>query len=287
MRTTRAFREILALDPERDHARIVALDVSQEFAFDTTRALELALFRTFAVPSIAAVLMAGGEIVGRPQRRYDDTELLVRAILEHGYDSAIGAKAIARMNAIHRRFAIDREQYLYVLSTFVLAPIRWNARFGWRPMLDAERQATFSTWRAIGERMGIEAIPRTLADLEAFNVDYERAHFRRTDASVRLAEATRALFLGWMPRPLRPLGREAFPALLDPPLRRAVGLPDPSPAVTAVVTACLRAHGRALAFVPFLRRPRLLGRYRPRSYPHGFAIEALGPEEPRPDSGRS
>ena len=82
-----ALTEILSLDPERDHARIVYLDSFHEFPFDTTRSLEVALFRTFGVPSIAAVLAQTGEFTGRPQKRYDDTDLILSELLEHGYDS--------------------------------------------------------------------------------------------------------------------------------------------------------------------------------------------------------
>jgi hypothetical protein len=41
------------LDPEKDHQRIVFLSTCYDFPFDTTRALEFALFRTFCVPSIS------------------------------------------------------------------------------------------------------------------------------------------------------------------------------------------------------------------------------------------
>jgi hypothetical protein len=34
----------------------------------------------------------------------------------------------------HRRFNINNKDYLYVLSTFVFEPVRWNERYGWRPM---------------------------------------------------------------------------------------------------------------------------------------------------------
>ena len=37
------------------------------------------------------------------------------------------------MNRIHGRFEISNEDFVYVLSSFVFEPIRWNARFGWRP----------------------------------------------------------------------------------------------------------------------------------------------------------
>jgi hypothetical protein len=45
MRHSRYLDEILSLDPVRDYKRIVQLDVCFEFPWDTTRSLELALFR--------------------------------------------------------------------------------------------------------------------------------------------------------------------------------------------------------------------------------------------------
>jgi hypothetical protein len=49
----------------RDHVRIVHLDACYEFPFDTTRALELAFSRTFAVPSIAQLPASTGEFTDR------------------------------------------------------------------------------------------------------------------------------------------------------------------------------------------------------------------------------
>ena len=63
--------EIRRLDPVRDHVRIVHLDACYEFPFDTTRALELAFSRTFAVPSIAQLLASTGEFTDRALKRYD------------------------------------------------------------------------------------------------------------------------------------------------------------------------------------------------------------------------
>jgi hypothetical protein len=45
------------LDPEKDHQRIVFLSTCYDFPFDTTRALEFSLFRTFCVPSISCYLL--------------------------------------------------------------------------------------------------------------------------------------------------------------------------------------------------------------------------------------
>src|SRR5262245_28242610 len=171
-------RQIRALDPERDHQRIVFLSKSYDFAFDTTRVLEFALYRTYCVPSISQLLDRTGEFRQRPQKRYDDTDIIVSELMERGYDSPRGRAALRRMNQIHGRFQIANEDFLYVLSTFIFEPIRWNERFGWRPLCAQERLGYYCFWREVGRRMNIRSIPATYEEFERFNVEYERTNFR-------------------------------------------------------------------------------------------------------------
>jgi ER-bound oxygenase mpaB/B'/Rubber oxygenase, catalytic domain len=269
--------EILRLDPLVDDERIVHLDTCYEFPFDTTRSLELALFRTFAVPSIGALLDSTGEFAERAQKRYDDTDLILSTIAEAGYSSEEGKRAIRRMNRIHGRFEISNEDFLYVLSTFVYEPIRWNARFGWRPLVEQERLATFHFWRAVGTRMAIKEIPEAYDELERFNVEYERVNFRRTEAGMRVGRATRSMFLSWFPFVPERVGAPAIHALLDQPLLDAFGFPRPSRPLRRAATAALRARARVVARLPPRRRPRLRTRIRHRTYRDGYTLEALGP----------
>jgi len=269
--------EIRRLDPDRDHKRIVHLDVCYEFPFDTTRSLEFALFRTYAVPSIGALLDSTGEFGNRPQKRYDDTDLIISAMLEHGYDSELGRSALKRMNQIHGRFQISNDDFKYVLSTLVFEPIRWNARFGWRKMVEQERLALFNTWREIGRRMAIKDIPAQYAEFERFNVEYEREQFRLTEASARVGAATRDLFLSWFPFVPRRIGEQSIYALIDERLLDAFGFPHPSPLMRRLVESGLRARSRALRLLPPRRKPRLRTEMRPRSYRDGYRIEELGP----------
>jgi len=247
VRPSRYLREIERLDPVADHQRIVYLDTCFEFPFDTTRSLELALFRTFAVPSVAALLDSTGEFAQRAQKRYDDTDLILSTIVEQGYDSPEGRRAVRRMNQIHGRFRITNDDFLYVLSSFVYEPIRWNARFGWRPLIETERLATFHFWRAVGRLMAIREIPEDYGELERFNVEYERRHFRRTAAAERVGRATRDMFLAWVPGLPKRLGAPAIYALLDDRLLDAFGFPRPPHAVRAAVEATLRARARVVA----------------------------------------
>jgi hypothetical protein len=283
VRESPTLQEIRGLDPVSDHSRIVYLDTCFEFPWDTTRALELALFRTFAVPSVAALLDSTGEFERAPQKRYDDTDLILSTIVEAGYDSEDGKRGIRQMNRIHGRFEITNEDFLYVLSSFVFEPIRWNARFGWRPLIEAEKLATFEFWREVGRRMAIRDIPATCEELLSLNEEYERRHFRRTDASERVGRATRDMFLAWFPGLPRRFGAQAIYALMDDVLLDAFGFPHPPRAVRMAVESALRARGKVVAFLPPRRRPRLRTGRRTRTYGREWKLETLGPELEAPD----
>ena len=244
MRRPTILDRIRALDPERDHERIVFLSTCYDFPFDTTRALEFALFRTFCVPRIARLLDGTGEFRNRAQKRYDDTDIIVSELMEHGYSSERGSRALARMNAQHGRFKIANDDFRYVLSTFIYEPIRWNARFGWRKMCETERLAHFHFWLQVGERMGIKDIPADYTAFERYNIAYEQRHFRYTEASRRMGAATIELFANWFPRLLRPLVRRSMYAIMDDAVIAGFGFPKPSPAMRAFVTrgaACASA----------------------------------------------
>ena len=120
MRESPWLREIRTLDAERDCRRIVFLDSFCEFPFDTTRSLELAFFKTFASPTIAELLDSTGEFTARGQKRYDDTDLLISAFTEDGWDGELGRRALRRMNRIHGRFEIANDDFLDVVSSALL-----------------------------------------------------------------------------------------------------------------------------------------------------------------------
>lgn len=275
-RWTRA-RFIAGLDAERDCELIGYLLACYEFPWDTTRALELALLRTFGVAKGTPLLTATGELTERTQKRYDDTVLILAEILENGVDHPRGRAALRRMNTQHGRYTIPNDEYVYTLSTFVLEPIRWNARFGWRRLSLHECHATYYLWREIGRRMGLRDIPPSYEALERFNLDFQREQFRYSDHNHRLAIASRDLMLGWiLPRRLRGLGAPVMHAMLDEPMLAAVGLPSPPRALRLTVNAGMRARAQLLRLLPPRRRPRLATRLPSRTYPDGYTIEQLG-----------
>ena len=197
--------------------------------------------------------------------------------MEWGYDSDRGRRALARMNALHGRFKIANGDFLYVLSTFVFEPIRWNQRFGWRQMCAEERLALFHFWREVGRRMGIRDLPTDYDSFERFNRTTEAELFRFSEAKRRVGRATVELFVSWFPAPAAPLVRAAISGLLDPALIDAFGFEPPSPMMRRLVPLALRLRARVLRLLPPRRRPRLRTMMAHPSYPNGYRIEQLGP----------
>jgi hypothetical protein len=272
-------RLIQQLDPEKDHHQIYTLMSCYEFPWEITRAVEIALMRTYCTPSISKLLDKTGEFYHRPQKRYDDTAIILGEITKWGYHSPRGKQAMEQMNAIHRRFKIDNADFLYVLSTFIYEPIRWNANFGWRLMCEQEKLAAFYFWREIGKQMHIQNIPETYEELERYNREYEKENFRYSQTNQKLGEATRDLFLswfpGWMRLPLKPL----VYALLDETMLDAFGFEHPSPFLRFFLANLLKIRARLLRFFPPRNQPHFFVDHPIRSYPNGYEIANLGPAE--------
>jgi hypothetical protein len=270
-------RRIGQLDPDADFAEIYRIMAAHEFPWDMTQSLGLALYRTYAVPSIGQLLAATGEFQNRTHKRYADTGLILDAVLEHGFASATGRSAIRRMNQMHGAYAISNDDMRYALSTFVVIPMRWMDRFGWRPMTEIERVASANYYRELGRHMNISDSPVSYQAFAAHLDAYERDHFTFSPGGRAVSDATLALLAGFYPRPLRPLLRRLTLALLDPPLREAFGYPDPGPVTRALTVGGLRARAVVERRLPPRRRPRYVRQLREFAiYPDGYAVDQLG-----------
>jgi len=265
------------LHPDQHHGEIVRLIVCDGFLWDFNRALELALFRTFASPSISGLLARTGEFTRSGQKRYDDTSLLMLQLLRYGYDSPEGVAALQRINRTHGYFSIANEDYLFVLSTFMLDPIDWIQRFGWRRLRDNEQAALFIFWCNVGKRMGIRDIPASLAAMREFSERYVRDHFRFSDANGTVSGATLGVMESWLPKPLRRFVRPVSAVLLDETTRMAVQLDPPGSFYSAVVPAALKLRAKWLALFGSSGEPAWPDGYR--TYPEGYAVERLAPEK--------
>jgi hypothetical protein len=269
--------DLAQANPCQDHQAICHWLAGWEFPWDITRALELALLKTFCIPSIAGLLDRTGELTHRPRKRYDDTGLMVAELLKHGYDSPEGQAVIERMNRIHGHYAIGNDDYCYVLSTFVCEPIRWLNRFGWRSLLSDEQEALFYFWAKVGERMGIQAIPGSLEDLLAFNLSFEAEHCRYAQANQRVAEATLQMLLEELPPLLHPWLRPTLISLNDRATQSALGWEAPPQGLTAIVHGLVRCRSWLAGHLPPRRRSQFYSDHHPPSYPQGYQLRDLGP----------
>ncbi|MER6068179.1 oxygenase MpaB family protein [Streptomyces sp. NPDC001817] len=277
MKRFERLRQIRRLDPVADALEIYRLSVAFEFPWDYTRALELALYRTYAVPSIGRLLARTAELTERTQKRYDDTVLLLDTVVEHGFASEDGRTAIRRINQMHRSYDISDDDMRYVLSTFVVMPRRWIDAYGWRRLSRHEIVAATEYYRTLGRHMGIPGIPTTYEGFEGLLDAYEEEQFGWDEQSRRVSDATLDLMASWYPRPLAPLLRTATLALLDEPLLRAFRYIPPGAATSAFVRRAVRTRGRLVRLLPPRRVPHFARQnWEVKGYPDGYRVADLG-----------
>ncbi|MGJ9413386.1 oxygenase MpaB family protein [Aeromicrobium sp. CF4.19] len=265
------------LDPAADHEQISRILSQHEFPWDVQQALSFALFRTYAVPSIGNLLASTDEFTERTQKRHDDTTLVLETVLDEGLESRDGRTAVRRMNQMHGSYDISDDDMLYVLSTFVVTPVRWLRRYGWRSPTENEVRATTYYYVRLGRLMGIRGMPQGFDGFERLLDEYEAAHFGYDEGARRVADSTLELFTTFYPRPLRPAMRLFARAIMDDHLLRAFRYDKPPAWVCELAHRSLALRGRVVRLMPPRRRPwRAAGSHRVRSYPGGFMVERLG-----------
>ncbi|KAH7299941.1 hypothetical protein KP509_24G037000 [Ceratopteris richardii] len=276
-----------------------------DFPFICKLSLEFGLFRTYSIPSISRILFKSGNFPANSSKRYDDTEILVKELFMHHVDGDRGSIALRRLNFIHSQFKINNADYLYVLSIFVLEPLEWISRYGYRESTEPEKLAMFSVWHDIGVRMGIHEIPSTIEELAAYKEAYEREHMIYSATNKEIAELTMNLLLSEVPTFLWPIARKMAYAFMDDRLRKAMGYPKQPEWLSSLSHTILRLHGYAVRWMP----PRPLSRavlrippgcpvqqgacfdpceirqllyqaYKPHHYEDGYRVHAVGAMKP-------
>jgi hypothetical protein len=268
-------RQLAAMDPVRDRVEIGRALLQYEFPWDFVRSLELALFRTYAVPSIGGLLDRTGEFTARTQKRYDDTQLIVYDMWLAGPSEPAGRIASEHLNRIHGHYKISNDDFRYVLATFVVIPIRWLRTVGWRALSAVEIDGWTNLMRDMGAAMRIDGVPETYGDFERLLDAYEAEHFAYDAGAARVAKATLGLMASWYPAPMRPAVRAATPWLIDEPVARSLDLPLASARQRRLGTAAVRARSQVVRVLPPRRRPF---HPKPRTYPDGYELTHLGPD---------
>lgn len=267
-------RRIQELDPEVDYDEIVRLTARHEFPWDYVQGTGIAFMRDYGIPSIAALLDRTREFEDHGVKRYDDTILIGDEATLDGIDSPRSHAALRRLNRIHGHYDIPNDEFAYVLATTIVGPVRWISAYGWRPLDPHELVALAKVTTRFGELMGIKDLPTTYDGYLTLLVAHERQHFAHTPAGTRLAEASIRIAREVAPPPLRPMLRRVTIAVMDEPLREALGMPRQPRWFVRAVHAGLRLRGRLLRLAPPRRTAYV---HRPTTYPGGYRLADLGP----------
>jgi len=267
-------REVRSLDPVRDTDRIVWLTTRHEFPWDYTQGTGIAFLRDYGVPSISRLLRRTGQFEHAGIKRYDDTLLFAEEASVEGIDSDRSHAALRRLNRIHGHYDIPNDEFRYVLATTIVGPVRWIEQFGWRRLDPVELAALARFTTRFGELMGIKDLPEDYAGYLDLLTSYERERFRFDPDNRHVTEATLRIARATAPWPLRPVARRVTIALMDQPLRDALGMPSPPRWFETAVRAGLRVRARLLRLAP----PRRTAyHHRPSTYPLGYRLGDLGP----------
>jgi len=250
-----------------------------ELVRDIRVGLNLAFYRTFAVPRIAELLAHTGEIKAQPHKRSMDTGLFMYELIEAGYDSDRGRQVVRALNKMHKRWDIAAEDYLYVLTTFIVVPTRWLEKYGPRQLTETETAAITTFYRELGRRMNIDNLPADYRAAERIFDDYEARNVRYSDAGRALMKSTENVMAEQLPRPLKPAATLLTRLILDDYVAKAVGLapaPRAGHALMRLIGAMRRRRGPH-------RKTRSDSWFKPGRqvegvYPNGYQFDELGPQ---------
>lgn len=251
--------------------------------FDLAADMELGFFlsyyRNFAIPSIAATLHTNAEIQQRPMKRSYDTAIVVYELIANGLDSDRGQEMVALLNRVHRNVPGDKDDFLYVLLTLLIVPIRWTQKHAWREPTTAELEAASRFFTELGSRMNIAAMPATYAEAEDFFDHYEASHVAPSVEGQHLMDATVQVFQSRLPAPLRPLTKQLISTMLDDDrLTAALGLPRPGRISRVILEIGLSVRNAIHRRRPLKQQPHFTpGRAGSALYPDGYSLDQIGP----------
>ncbi|MEW1808633.1 oxygenase MpaB family protein [Pseudarthrobacter sp. NPDC080039] len=264
--------------------------VLYDLAADLELGFFLSYYRNFAIPSIATTLYRNGEIQERPMKRSYDTAIVIYELIASGLDSDRGQHMIALLNRAHRNVPGSREDYLYVLLTLLVVPIRWAQHHAWRQPTRAELAAASRFFAELGSRMNIHGMPETYAEAERFFDQYEATHVGPSIEGQKLMDATVQVFQSRLPLPLRPFAARMISAMLaDDRLVAGLGLPRTGQISRAALRSMLAVRNSLHRRRPLNRKPHFTpGKAGSSLYPGGYSLDQIGPlKVPDPSTFRS
>ncbi len=255
----------------------------QMVLFDLAADMELGFFlcyyRNFAIPSIAATLHMNAEIQQRPMKRSYDTAIVIYELIANGLDSDRGKAMVELLNLVHRNVPGSKDDFLYVLLTLLVVPIRWIQQHAWRQPTTSELSAAARFFTELGRRMNITGMPASYAEAADFFDRYEAAHVAPSQQGQHLMDATVQVFQSRLPAPLRPLAENLISTMLDDDrLTTALGLPHANSISRAILKTGLKLRNAITRRRPLKKQPHFTsGEAGSSLYPNGYSLDQIGP----------
>jgi hypothetical protein len=229
----------------------------REFPFMYAFGTQWALVKSYGIANGTKLLvqtrrLANEQTVGK---RGEDTGIILGEVLISGLDSDRGLRALSKMNWIHRQYGskISNGDLVHTLALFVLEPQRWIEMYEWRAMTELEKVAAFVYWKEIGNRMGMEDIPKTLEELKQWTKDYEEEHMYYADSNRKCVDATVNLFLRNVPKFFHGFAQDVAATFLEPNVRVAIGVETPPTWVSNLVNTMFKLRAFTIRYLSLSR----------------------------------
>jgi hypothetical protein len=188
----------------------------------------LALVRMMGIGHLVTALYGHAQLVSDTYARLARTRQTVRDLICEGLDSEAGRNAVQRLRAVHRNLPANAEDFRYVLATFFLEPLRWNACHARVKLAQSEIALLLSFWTQVGQAMDIPNLPAALPQWQSLQRDYEARHMTFTREGHRLASMSlREVVKLTLPLGTRALFRQLMLSTIEPSVRAKLGLVPP------------------------------------------------------------
>lgn len=191
-----------------------------------------------------------GEFIHRAFQRINDTVMFFSNMLEWGLESKRGREAIARINAIHGRYAAPNDAFRFILGGLMFVPVLWNRKLSWRCFTEVERLGWFNAFLQMGRAMNIRGISDDYDTEFAWWQEMSSCAGGTTDATQRAFVEIVIQVLATYQSDLRIPILSAIIAGMDDWQREAMDLPPAPESVVTQVREVLKVIGQASAALP-------------------------------------
>ena len=133
----------------------------------------LALLKTMSIAHLVVNLYGDTRLNRQTFERLGKTRDFIRTLIKTGINSQASQQAFAHMNRVHSGLPASQDDFVYVLSCFILEPIHFRAVFRKKPLSDNECIVLIRFWQEVGRNMNLMHLPGSLNDWLSFQRDYE------------------------------------------------------------------------------------------------------------------